>query len=191
MYSVVKTCGVCIAIMAVSQQAHAGLVINITEDSGNVEAEFSGTMDLLALSAGVGVVNAYNGHLASIGAFGNGGSVDTYGGDVAAWTPFGTGAFANWDSVFGDSIALFTDVPVILGLNEGYVSGALTSGGATSFGTDFATLGFDIGSYTTTLTNSATGVSDTVTINVGVPAPSAIALLGFAGVFGAKRRRSA
>ena len=135
-----------------------------------------------------GTSESYDGYQSISGnvAFTNG-EVDTYSVDITNWTQFGFGGFDFWDVSNGDSFALFSNP--LLGLPAGYISGDVLSGTATQFGTSFAALGFETGSYLNTL--SFEGITDTIVINVGqevkVPVPSTLALFAL-GVFGLATR---
>lgn len=176
-----------VAAVGFGQYANAGIDVFIFEAGGNVETTFSGTFDLDATGGLHGNFNGYNGFLPDIGAYATGGNVDTYFIDALEWTRYGPGGFGNWDVFTGDAFVLFTDP--VLGLPGGYVSGDFISGTTTKFGATLASLGMDIGNYTTLITG-ASGVSDYVTIHVAIPAPGALALLGVAGLLGRRRRRA-
>ena len=96
------------------------------------------------------------------------GATSYYNISAATWTPFGPGLFGAWDSSSGSAFTMYTN-PVIA-VPTGYVSGTPLSSTATKNSTTFAALGFVPGQYVTTLTNG--NVSDTVTINIGVPSVS-------------------
>jgi len=61
-------------------------------------------------------------------------------------------------------------------------------GVATAAGHTFASIDFVPGTYVTTLVGP-TGVSDSVIVNVGIPAPGTAALLGLGGFAAIRRRR--
>jgi hypothetical protein len=178
---------VCAAAFALAQAASAGVVINIIENGGNVDATLKGKIDKSALGALQGTSTGYDGYYPPGGGLSfTTGNSEFYGISVGTWTPFGAGGFGNWDTSAGDIFHMFTNP--VLGLPVGYVSNSPLSSSATKFGTNFATLGFNTGTYVTNFTGP-NGVSDSVTVNIGVPAPGSAALLGLAGLAAARRRR--
>lgn len=166
-----------LAFCLVSSPASAGLVIEIIESAGNVEASYTGDFNIAATQSLAGTSPSFN----TIRPLGGNiaftfGTTDIYTIDVP-WTPFGPG-FSNtpWGPSSGDALALFSDPA--LGLPTGYVSGPIM-GSATRNSADFSSLGLTPGSYVTTITNG--NVSDTVTVNViaSVPEPATLALFAF------------
>ena len=80
----------------------------------------------------------------------------------------------------------------LIGVPNGYISGANISGNATKNSSSFASLGFTPGSYVSTLTNGSN--VDTVTVNIGaVPVPAAVWLFGsgLLGLVGMAKRKKA
>lgn len=172
--------------LATASVASADIIFNILEIGGNVELTMSGSFNLAATDGYISDSGAYNGYSAALGAIATGsGTTNYYDMPQATWTPFGTGGFGNWDSSSGDTVALFSNP--VLGVPAGYVSGDPLSATATKLSSSFAALGFTPGTYVTTLTNG--NVSDSVIVNVGIPAPGTAALLGLAGFAGIRRRR--
>lgn len=154
---------ICIA-MLFAQQATAAVTINVLETGGNVEATLSGSLNLNAMLGLNSTSPAYNGYYASAGGMAfTSGDTQYYNISAGTWTPYGTGTFGNWDSSSGDAWAMFTN-PVI-GVPNGYVSGAPLSATATKNASTFAGLGFTPGTYVTILSNNQ--VTDTVTVVVG------------------------
>jgi len=177
---------VCGAVLALAPYAAADAVINVQEVGADVHATLSGSIDLAALGALISQSPGFNGYLASGGNISmNSSNSDYYAMDVN-WTAFGAGGFGNWDISGGDAFHMFSNP--VLGLPVGYTSNSPLSASATKLGSSFASLGFSTGSWVTKLTGP-NGVSDTVTVNIGVPTPGAFALLGLAGVGAARRRR--
>jgi hypothetical protein len=178
------------AVFTLSSFANAGLIINITELAGNVQASYSGTINLNATDGfrrtGIRGFNGYNASQGII-AF-TVSDVEFYGVDVSTWAAFGTDNFGNWDVSNGNALALFSDQH--LGLEAGYISGNSLSGTATKSNSSFAELGFSTGSYLTTFTNG--NVADTVRVNIGqqvsVPEPSTLAIFAL-GLMGLVSRR--
>lgn len=177
---------VCAGALALAQAATAGVTINIVENAGNVEATLSGKIDKNALGSYINNSTGYNGF------YPPGGGVsftfadsEYFGISAGTWTPYGGGGFDFWDSSSGDAFHMFTNP--VLGLPVGYTSNSPLSASAAKFNTNFANLGFTPGTYITTLVNG--NFTDTVTVNIGVPAPGAAALLGVAGLASVRRRR--
>jgi hypothetical protein len=186
-------------VLSLSSFANAGLIVNIVETGGNVEASYSGSINLdstQGIAALVGAAPAFNGFASSVGGLAfTDGVTDVYAIDIASWTPFGTTSLGDWDVSTGDAIALFTNP--FLGLASGYTSGDMLSGTATKFNVTLADVGFDMGSFVSTISNN--NVSDTVTINisrenspmpVSTPSSLAIYLLAIAGVVLVRLKRS-
>lgn len=178
---IVLTC----AVVTLAQQANAGLVIDIVDDGGNVELTYSGEINTDALTDFFGNFSTFNGYSASGGNLAVAGNVDTWHTNGINWTPFGTGGFGNWDSSSGDAFAMWGDPA--LGLPTGYISGTALSGAATRNGESLASLGFADGTYVTVLTNGSN--TDTVTVNIGIPTPGTLAMLGLGGLAATRRRR--
>ena len=166
--------GIAAASLAAASAANAQIVFNIFESGGNVELTMSGDFDLAATQGYISDSTAYNGYSPNLGAIATGsGNTNYYGMTQSTWTPFGSGGFGNWDASGGDTVALFSNP--VLGVPAGYVSGQSLSATATKFGTTLAALGMTPGTYTTTLVGPS-GVSDSVIVNVGIPAPGTAAL---------------
>lgn len=181
--------GIAAASLAAATAANAQIVFNIIESGGNVELTMSGSFNLDATQGYISDSTAYNGYLADLGAIATGsGNTNYYGMTQSTWTPFGSGLgiFGNWTSSSGDTVALFSDP--VLGVPAGYVSGDPLSATATAAGQTFASIDFVPGTYVTTLVGP-TGVSDSVIVNVGIPAPGTAALLGLGGFAAIRRRR--
>ena len=176
----------CGAALALAQFASAAVVIDVLEVGADVKATLTGKFDKNALGSLIGQSGGYNGFLASGGNISMNSSNSEYYGMNVNWTPFGPGGFGNWDISGGDAFHMFSNP--VLGLPVGYVSNAALNASAQKNNATFVTLGFTPGSYVTKIT-STQGVSDTVTVNIGVPAPGVLALLGFAGLGAARRRR--
>lgn len=178
---------VCGAALALAHGALAGATININEVGSDVQATLSGKIDLAALQGLISQSGGYNGYYPPGGGISmTSNNSEYYGLDVGTWTPFGGGGFGNWDSSSGDAFHMFTNP--VLGLPVGYISNSPLSASATKFNASFASLGFNTGTYVTKLTGP-NGVTDSVTVNIGIPSPGALALLGVAGVGAARRRR--
>jgi len=95
------------------------------------------------------------------------------------------GLFGSWDVSAGDAMALFPN-PVLL-LPEGYVTNSIIGGTATKFSSTLASLGFEVGTFTTTLSNGA--FFDSIEINISqVPEPSILAVFVL-GLMGLASRR--
>jgi hypothetical protein len=184
--------GLCLAVLAASQ-TQAGLIFTITESGGNVVVNMSGNVNLSATLGPNFPTNVTNPLITP--QFGNiligpPGPSTAYQVNVAGWTSFGTGSSVNFSSSLGSPVSLFGGS--FLGLPSGYVSGNPLSATGTRLGASFASLGITPGSYLTTFSNSATGVtiSDTVRVNA-VPEPCGLVLgltAGVAGLFVRRRR---
>jgi len=178
---------------AAAANVSASIVINIVESGGNVEASYSGSIDLGATTglffSGSG--SGFSGYVPNSGAIGF--TTDTsaqYTIDLSSWTAFGTGGFGNWDTSSGDALDLFANP--VLGVPFGYISGTSISGSATKNGSSFVSLGFTPGSYVSTFSNGSN--TDSITVNIGaVPVPAAVWLFGsgLLGLVGIARRKKA
>ena len=142
------------AIVAFAHQANAGVVFNITESGGNVVLEMSGSIRTEALGSFQSTFGTFDGFSASGGNVAVVGSlVETFNTNSTPWTPFGTGGFGQWDTSSGDAFAMFSNPSI--GLPIGYISGSALSATAQKNNATFASLGFDVGSYVTVLTNGS------------------------------------
>jgi hypothetical protein len=176
---------VCGAALALAQFAAGAVVIDIREVGSDIQVNLSGSFDTGALSGFIGQSGGFNGYLPAGGNISMNPSNSDYFAMDVNWTSFGPGGFGTWDISGGDAFHMFSNP--VLGLPVGYVSDSPLSASATKLNSSFAALGFEVGSYVTILTGP-NGVSDTVRVNIGIPAPGALALLGVAGL-GARRRR--
>ena len=169
----------------------ADVVIDIVESGTDILATLSGSLDLDATDSFSGggflTTNSYFPTLGNISFGGDTGFGDGYFFSGTP-SPFGSGGFDIWGSSSGDEFDFNTAAPGFLIVPTGYVSGQNLSGSTIKFNSDFVTEGFLIGTYVTTLTGPS-GVSDTVTINVGIPEPTAFGILGLFGLTAATRRR--
>jgi hypothetical protein len=175
--------------LAVGSQAEASVVIDISQTGGDVVGTGGGTLDLTGLTffesasvGGMGVVVPVDG----VAIVGPDVIADVYDG-ASGPASFGPG-FATFGSdytgiAFGAAGSLF-GLPVVV-VPHGYVSGAPLLGSSTFAGETIASLGLTPGTYVYAW-NSAPGIDDSLTINIGtvVPEPSTwvMMLLGFAGL---------
>lgn len=176
-------------VLSISSYSNAALIININENGGNVEASFSGSINISALQGQLsgGSPNALSGFAGGLGAVGfTNGAIEGYAIDAARWTPFGTGfAFMPWDTSMGDALVLFPNP--VLALPSGYITNSAISGTATKFSSTLASLGFTVGTFVTTLSNG--NFTDSIEINITqVPEPSTLAVFAL-GLMGLASRR--
>jgi hypothetical protein len=182
----------CIATLGISS-ANASIVVNIIESGVNVEASYSGSLDL-GVTTGSWNPNSAAGPSGYATAFGSvwfpNANHHSYSTTISSWTPFGTGPNGAWDTSNGDAFVMYSNFKI--GVPSGYISGDNISGNATKLGSSFASLGFTPGSYVSTLTNGS--FTDSITINVSaVPIPAAAWLFGsgLLGLIGVARRKKA
>ena len=163
-----------------TETAQADLVFTVIESNGNVELSVQGEIDLAATQGFRIQSRAFSWYNASGGSFAIAGDpLDLYAVDFSSWTNFGTGRYGTWDESTGTPVALYGDP--YLGVPEGYVSGTELSGSAIEYDATFESLGFEPGTYTTTLTNGQN--VEHVIVNVAaVPEPSGIVLCAAAFV---------
>jgi len=182
----------CAASLGISS-ANASIIISIIESGGNVEASYSGSIDLGATTGrnGTAAAGGFNGYQPNIGAIGFTSDLSTtYTIDLSLWTVFGTGGIGRWDTSSGDALELFSNPT--LGVPLGYTSGTNISGSATKNGSSFSSIGFTPGSYVSTFSNGS--ITDSITVNIGVvPIPAALWLFGsgLLGLIGMARHKKA
>ena len=172
---------------SLAERANAALTITLDEVGGNLNYTVSGSINLDALGAQVGLANGFDAVGPALGAFATTGITDLYEVDISNWSSFGSGTVSSWSSSTGDAIALFTDPR--LGLPTGYISGNQLSASGSLTGGSFASQGITEGTFVTTLTNGVN--SDNVTIiTLAIPEPSSALLLGIGllGVIGRRHR---
>jgi hypothetical protein len=170
--------------LGITQSASAGFIATINQVGANVVVTGSGTVDLTGLSFS----NSENdgpGIAASIGTLdvGQTAAVDVYGG-ITGPSSFGSGSFRSPNSVSGDAVFV-NGRDSVVGVPQGYVSGAALSDSMTFNSATFATLGVTPGTYVWTWGTGAH--ADSFTIQIGpagsVPdAGSTLPLLGFASL---------
>lgn len=173
-----------VLVLGVCQTSRADVTVNFLEVGPNVVGTLSGEFDLAATESFLGSENSGGFVFPSVGAVLFSGLLDTYATDVS-FAGFGTGGFASWASS-GTPFALFNGGGI--GVPDGYISGDPLAATGTIAGS-FASLGMTPGSYVTTLTNTTTGTSDTVTVNVGIPEPASAGIIGLVCFAAVLRRR--
>lgn len=182
-----------VLLAVVATACQAAVVIDITEQGGNVVATASGTLNLSGLSTGgSGTQPAFMSPSTGILMLGSpsGNSFDVYTGLL---TPpnngvFGTGGSTITSTHSGDFLGLI-GVNSSLRVPLGYVSGTAISSTTTWNSTTLATLGVTQGSYVWSWGSG--GTADSVTLNaVPEPATWAVASLCLASGGLALRRRA-
>src|SRR5690242_8961823 len=178
------------SLAAAAGPARAAYVVTFSQVGPDVVASGSGTIDLGGLtSVTTGSTVPQIAPTFATEASGLAGSIDEYSGASGPFS-FGPGVFTNATSGTGDLVGIqvllgepsgFVDVPM------GYVSGAALLSKATYAGQSFASLGLTPGVY---VYNFGSGENaDTFTINIAVPEPASLLLLGTAAVLGLGARR--
>ena len=176
--------------------AHAQVTITIFQSGSDVDAQATGKLNLTGLTAsGFGGVGdfAWGSH-AGVLLGNNGAFFDVYSGFTGP-AAFGSGAEILASSGSSDRFGI-DGIQNILAVPAGYTSGAPISGSAVFTGQTLSSLGLTPGTYSYKLPN------DTVTVNIGAPAPavpepSTVASLGVGGLgllglaLRARKRRTA
>ncbi len=169
-------------------QAIAGVTVTIEEVGNDVVMTGAGTLDLTLWmyylqGAGNTVIEASNGIT-----LGSPADMDIY------YQPIGLTGASNLgpldspqypDATSGDFLGLWWEADFLFA-PLGYESGAELTGSAHYEDESFQSIGLTEGVYTW-MWDTTTG-TDFFTVHV-VPAPGVLALLGIAGMFGARRRR--
>jgi hypothetical protein len=187
-------------LVLTSVQAKATVVIHVSETSGGVFLEGSGTLDLSALtlsslpvSAFAPWVNAGSGSGAiRVGATGEN-LTDGYSGSINAGGPFGTGGpfgpnsapFQSGDNVgTGDMFGPYTGRILV---PDGYTFGAPLAGTGTFPGETYASMGITPETY---VWSWGTGTTfDSITVVIAIPEPTTSTLALAATFFFVGRRR--
>jgi len=175
--------------------ARAAYIVTFSQSGPDVVASGSGTIDLSGLTfVTSGPTMPEIAPTFATEATGAAGAVDEYSG-ASGPTGFGTGVFTSATTGTGELVGIqqligepsgFVFVPM------GYASGAPLSDTATYDMQSFATLGLTPGTYEWTWGNGA--AADTFTLNVAVPEPASLTLLGTIlglGFFARRLRKAA
>jgi len=175
--------------------AHAQVTITIFQSGSDVDAQATGKLNLTGLTAsGFGGVGDFAwGWYAGV-LLGNSGPYDVYYGFTGP-DAFGSGTEILASSGSGDRFAI-VGIQNILVVPAGYTSNSAINGSAVFTGQTLSSLGLTPGTYSYKLPN------DTVTVNIGAPAPavpepSTVASLGVGGLgllglaLRARKRRTA
>jgi hypothetical protein len=186
------TLAACLAIEA--SPARAAYIVTFSQLGPNVVASGSGSIDLSGLTfVTSGSTQPEIAPTFATEATGAAGAVDEYVG-ASGPTGFGPGVFTSATTGTGDLVGiqqLIGEPAGFVFVPTGYASGAPLSDAATYDNQSFATLGLAPGTYEWTWGSSA--ADDTFTLNVSVPEPASLTLLGTVISFGllARRRRKA
>ena len=174
--------------------ARAAYIVTFSQLGPNVVASGSGSIDLNGLTfITSGFTQPEVAPTFATEATGAAGAVDEYGG-ASGPVSFGPGVFTSATTGAGDLVGiqqLIGEPAGFVFVPTGYASGAPLSDTATYDDQSFATLELTPGTYVWTWGNGAT--DDTFTLNVGVPDPASLTLLGSLVGLGliARRRRKA
>lgn len=168
--------------------AQAAVIINVSQVGPDVVATGGGSIDLAGLTFDVN-----QGSAASIipsqpeVLVGTSPSLDDYSG-ASSPGAFSSGGLTFANAATGDFIGASGGV---IGVPGGYTSGGLLSDTATWNNATFASLGITPGIYVWTWGSPLNGSADSLTLDIGVPEPATLALMGagLAGIAAARRRR--
>jgi hypothetical protein len=176
--------------------AQAAYIVTFSQHGPDVVASGSGTIDVDGLTfITSGFTTPEIAPTFATEATGAAGAVDEYSGASGPSPPigWGPGVFTSATMGTGDLVGIqkLIGEPGFVFVPMGYASGAPLSDMATYAGQSFATLGLTPGVYLYTFGSGAT--ADTFTVNIAVPEPASLTLLGTVIGLGlvARRRRKA
>jgi hypothetical protein len=181
----------CLATSA--SPARAAYIVTFSQLGLNVVASGSGSIDLTGLTfITSGSTQPEIAPTFATEATGAAGAVDEYSG-ASGPVGFGPGVFTSATTGTGDLVGiqqLIGEPAGFVFVPTGYASGAPLSDTATYDNQSFVTLGLTLGTYEWTWGNGA--ADDTFTLDVAVPEPASLTLLGTAvglGLLARRRRR--
>jgi hypothetical protein len=184
--------GAAVLIGSSAAPVQAGYIVTFSQVGPDVVASGSGTIDLNGLTLITpGFTTPEVGPTFATEATGAAGGIDEYSGANGP-TSFGSGVFTSATTGTGDLVGIQQLIGEPTGfvlVPTGYASGAALSDMATYAGQSFASLGLTPGVYLYTFGSGMN--ADTFTVDVAVPEPASLVLLGTAAVLGlaARRRR--
>ena len=195
--SALATLALAAGFAALAPAAHAQVIFTFLQSGSDVDAQATGKLNLTGLiydgySGSASDLVAGNSALAVVGS--TAASFDVYTGFTGP-AAFGSGGTITTPSGTGDRFTI-DGAGNALGVPKGYTSGTLIGGSAVFTNSTFSSLGLTPGTYTYKLPN------DTLTVNIGppapaVPEPSSVASLGVGGLgllglaLRARKRRTA
>jgi len=172
-----------IAALAWAPRAEAAYIITIQEIGSDLVVNGSGSLNLSALSPfAVGSAAPAIGSAAgTIGVGTNAGSNATFYVGITGPASFGTGGYFFASTSTGSIVTTVGEIPGVIGVPNGYVSGTAMASSNTYVGQSLASVGIAPNTYVWSWGSQGNGTADTLTLQItagqDVPEPATALLL--------------